>query len=414
MNVISEQLVGKVRNSKLRTGMDYILKCHEMTKADIVRGHNCYLYDANNKRYVDFESGVWSTVLGHNHPRISRTIQEQIDRVMHLGYRYTNRTAEEAAAALLEAVGLEKGKCVFLSSGSEAVELAIQVAKLVTGKSHLLTLSESYMAAYGAAAKQGPDEWLQIDREACRTCSDKATCKDTCPKADGLPFEEIAAFVLEPASASGNVRLPPEKLVDLLASEVKQHQGLIVVDEVTTGLGRTGKWWGFEHYDLSPDVIAFGKGLGNGYPVSAVATKEEVADLLEARTFRYVQSHQNDPLGCAVAKEVISVIREEELIARSAALGESLYDRLDEIGKRHEFVREVRGRGLMVSLELAGAGDNPITSVVYDEMLERGYLIGHNPRSNVLRFLPPLTIEENEMANLAHNLYDILETLGRQ
>lgn len=389
--------------------MDHVLKCHEMTKADIVRGHNCYLYDVNNNRYVDFESGVWSTVLGHNHARICRTIQEQIGRVMHLGYRYTNRTAEEAAAALLEAAGIENGKCLFLSSGSEAVELSIRAAKLVTARSRVLTLSESYLSAHGTAAEQGPDEWLQIDREACLTCDDKATCRETCSRTADLPFEEIAAFVLEPASASGNVRFPPEKLVDLLANKVRQNQGLIIVDEVTTGFGRTGKWWGFEHHDLSPDIIALGKGLGNGYPVSAVAMKSEIADFLEDRKFHYVQSHQNDPLGCAVAKEVVRVIREEQLVARSADLGSRLRSQLAEIGNQQKCVRQVRGRGLMVALELVGGSSSLTTSAIYDEMLKRGYLIGHNPRSNVLRFLPPLTIEEKEIANLADELYDVLQ-----
>ena len=126
--------------------MDHILKCHEMVKADIVRGRDCYLYDTNDRKYVDFESGVWCTVLGHNHPRINETIRKQISRVMHLHYRYTSHLAEDASVNLLESIGFADGKCIFLSSGSEAVEFGVQIARMLAGKKLLLTLSDSYLA----------------------------------------------------------------------------------------------------------------------------------------------------------------------------------------------------------------------------------------------------------------------------
>ena len=142
-----------------RIDMNRIFRCHEIVKTNIVRGYNCYLYDTNSKRYVDFESGVWCAVLGHNHPRINEAIGRQIRQVMHLGYRYTNYPAEEAAEALLDTFNIHDGKCLFLSSGSEAVEFAVQIAKIITGKKFLLTFRESYLAAHGTAGRKDPDEW---------------------------------------------------------------------------------------------------------------------------------------------------------------------------------------------------------------------------------------------------------------
>ncbi len=117
-----------------------------------------------------------------------------------------------------------------------------------------------------------------------------------------MPFEDIAGLIFEPGSASGLVKFPPHGLVQTLVGIIRQRGGLLVVDEVTTGLGRTGAWYGFEHYALQPDIVALGKALGNGYPVSAVAMTHDLADRLEQDGFHYVQSHQNDPLGCAIVR----------------------------------------------------------------------------------------------------------------
>ncbi len=129
--------------------MNHILRCHEITKTDFVRGDGCYLYDVHGKKHVDFEAGIWATALGHNHPRINQTIRTQLEQVTHLGTRYPNMLTEEAAVAVLGTVGLADGKCVFLSSGSEAVEFGVQVARRLTGQPLLLMLAGSNMGSYG-------------------------------------------------------------------------------------------------------------------------------------------------------------------------------------------------------------------------------------------------------------------------
>ena len=134
--------------------MNHILKCHEIVKTDFVRGQNCYLYDSRGKRYVDLESGIWSTALGHGHPRISQVIRAQLEKVIHLGTRYPSPLADEAAIEVLDIVGLGDGKCVFLSSGSEAVEFAVQIARRTVTKPLFLTFSTSYLAAYGSRQKE--------------------------------------------------------------------------------------------------------------------------------------------------------------------------------------------------------------------------------------------------------------------
>ena len=386
--------------------MDHILRCHDLIKDDILKGANCYLFDKDNKRYVDFESGIWCTVAGHSNPRINAKIIRQINKLVHLNPRYTNNLAEDAAVSLLDTLSEEDGKCVFLSSGSEAVEFGINAARFVTGKKSLLTLSQSYLGAYGFAGMKTKDSWMKIDFDLCLKCEEK-DCFRECENLKNIDWKNVAAFVFEPGCSKGMIKFPPGKLIDLIFKEVKRFNGLVVTDEVTTGLGRTGKWYGFNHYKLKPDIIAVGKGLGNGYPVSAVAVKKDIAEKLEQKKFYYVQSHQNNPLGCVIANEVIKIIKEHKLVNRSHKLGIVLIKKLNQIKEKFEIVNEVRGRGLMAAVEFSKDSFN--LELIAKEMLKRGFLIGYNLDQNLVRFLPPLTIEENEISEMVENLNLVLE-----
>jgi acetylornithine aminotransferase len=276
----------------------------------LIRGQGCHLFDREGNSYIDFEGGVWSLPLGHSHPRINEVLRTQIEELVHMSYRYRSPIVEKAAGAVLKAVGIASGKCSFLSSGSEAVELAVQITRRISGKPLLLTLSDSYLAAYGSSGTKGQDEWYCFDWK-------RGSIND-------IPFEQIGGFVFEPGNAGGLVRFPPVELVQALANKVQQTGGLVVVNEVTAGMGRTGAWFGFMYYGLNPDMVALGKGLGNGYPVSAVAMQQKIAHELEGKAFKYAQSHQNDPLGCAVAAEVISIMEQNNLVERSQTLEPSL------------------------------------------------------------------------------------------
>ncbi len=393
--------------------MDHILRCsdYDLVKTDIVRGRDFYLYDSDQKKYIDFEAGVWCTVLGHNHGRINEAIRTQIEQIAHLGYRYTHGIVEEAAVEVLRTVAFSDGKCIFLSSGSEAVEFGVQVAKRIMRKSLLLTLSDSYLAAYGTAGRKNTEEWTCFNWDGCTTCPHRSECDPRCSRLEEIPFERIGALVFEPGNASGLVKCPPKNLIQAMASRVKKEQGLIVVDEVTTGLGRTGAWFGFQHYGIQPDIIALGKGLGNGYPVSAVAMTQHVAHWLRASGFHYAQSHQNDPLGSAITKETITVIREDGLIERSHRLGTRFIHELKHLEARHDIIKEVRGRGLMIAMEFQADDEHFSLNSVYHQLVERGFLVGFKPAARLLRFYPPLTIGEDKITQLVDNLNQILSSL---
>lgn len=381
--------------------MEHILKCHEIVKTDFVRGKDCFLYDAQGRRYVDFESGIWCTALGHNHPGISKVIKSQLRRVIHLGTRYPNGLVEEAALAVLEIAGMEDGKCVFLVAGSEAVEFGVQAVRRVTGKPLLLTFENSFLGSYGSAGTKRPEEWHVLDGNAW----DRTNTEEWIAR---IPFERIGGFAFEPGgSGIGFVRFPPEPLIRRIVREIRGRGGLILVNEVTTGMGRTGKWFGFQHYDLQPDIVALGKGLGNGYPVSVTAMRRETAGKLELSGFRYAQSHQNDPLGCAVAKEVISLLREGRWIEKGNAVGGFFLDELKQLAQRHPVIKEARGRGMLLGLEFHP--HDTITALwAYRALLEKGFLVGYYPAANLLRFDPALTMKKDSIRGLIGALDSIL------
>ena len=381
--------------------MDHILKCHEIVKTDFVRGENCFLYDAEGRRYVDFESGIWCTALGHNHPRISQVIESQLKQVIHLGTRYPNQITEAAAKAVLNVVGMENGKCTFLISGSEAVEFGVQVIRRITGKPLILTFNNSFLGSYGSAGTKKTEEWVLFE---WLSCVDKNM--DKCFKQ--IPFDRIGGFAFEPGgSGISFVQFPPVQLIHRIVEEIRSRGGLILVNEITTGMGRTGKWFGFQHYGIQPDIVAIGKGLGNGYPVSVIAMRQEVADKLEGSDFRYVQSHQNDPLGSAVAGEVISLFREGDWVEKGNLLGGFFLNELKQLARKHVVIKNARGRGMLLGLEFHP--HEKITSTwAYHALLEKGFLVGYYPAGNLLRFDPALTMEKENILNLIESLDNIL------
>jgi len=385
--------------------LNHILHCHPIIKTDIVKAENTNLFDKEGKKIIDFEAGIWCTALGHSNERINTVMINQIKNIMHIHNKLTSDVSETLAINLIKLLGFESGKAVFLSSGSEAVQLSLRLANLVSNRNKILCFSNSYLSAYSnTSIPRDKNLWTELDFCQCSNCPNEE-CTSDCSILKNIAFNEISAFVLEPA-ACGRVLFPDYKLVKFLADNVKQNGGIIVVNEVTTGFGRTGKWFGYNYYDVDPDIVTLGKSLGNGYPISAVAMKKEIADKVEGENFIYAQSHQNDPLGCVVANEVINIFKEDNVIARSRYIGEFFMSELTKIKNLNLIVKDIRGRGLMLAIELTIP---KITEIICEKMLERGYFIGTTPSYDVLRFYPALTISEDEIMSMCKALSDVLQ-----
>lgn len=203
--------------------------------------------------------------------------------------------------------------------------------------------------------------------------------------------KDVSEFIFEPGSSSGFVRFPPKALIGNIAKIVRDNGGKIVANEVTTGIGRSGKWFGYQHYDINPDFIAVGKGIGNGYPVSIALINEFTSGQLEQRPFHYSQSHQNDPLGASIAYGVIQYIKANNMISIADRNGLLFLKHLESLVD-NSIIIEVRGRGLMFAVDIKS---EKITNSIYNDLLEKGYIVGK--RGSLFRIDPPLTITKTEI-----------------
>jgi acetylornithine aminotransferase len=223
-----------------------------------------------------------------------------------------------------------------------------------------------------------------------------------------LNFNEIAVFVLEPGNAWGFIRYPAPEFVKSIADGISNHGGLLMANEVTTGFGRTGKWFGFQYYDYNPDIVSVGKALGNGYPVSGVAISPKVAELFRNNPFRYAQSHQNDALGCAVGLEVIRTMEREDMITQSYEKGMYFKQELIHLqAKYHHAITDIRARGLMIGMDLVSLKK---ADILYNQLIDHGFLVGLKEKT--IRFMPPLIVEKQQIDKLIETTDGLLSAMN--
>lgn len=355
---------------------------------------DCYLFDSRGKKYIDFESGVWCANIGHNNKQIIKRINKQIKKSIHHGYLFNNKYAEKLSIKLQQLIGFENGASVFLSSGSEAVNLSITLARHFTGKKKILKIDNSYLSAYGFG---------QISNENDTLVNVRYNDLDSITKTN---LKNIAAFVVETGGASVEmVRFPDKDYIHKLIETCRENESLIIAEEVTTGMGRLGKWFGYQHYGFIPDIVVTGKALGNGFPVSSVTINSILADNFRQSPFRYAQSHQNDPLGCSIALETIKIIETNNLLNKSRITGDYFKKQLDQIKLKYpEKIKDIRALGLMLALEF---NETINGELINQQLFENGFVVGF--KLNTLRFLPPLIIKKSDIDKLINKLDYLLK-----
>lgn len=369
---------------------------YTLQQPSIIKANGMKIENELGNTFLDFESGVWSLPLGHNPIEIREAMNHQLDQVSHVGYRYSHIVVEELAKALLDITHFNNGKCVFLSSGSEAVEYAMQIAKKRHPNKKGCRIRSSYLSAYGSASYQDPN-WIDLEEDI--------------EKLNQIDFSEIGYFMFEPGNYAGLVKLHNKEFVLKVCEKVKEKAGLILVDEVTTGMGRCGNWFGYMLYSIQPDIISCGKGLGNGYPVSAIIINEETMNLESTKSFKYAQSHQNDPLGCAVACAVISSIKEKNLLAYANEMGNYLRTQLILLQSRFSIITNIRGVGLMNAFSFHESIPYQTVLQIQEELYLKGLLVQTKQMNNTVRLYPPLIITKDEIDLLVNHLHTILSTL---
>lgn len=397
---------------------EQIIKTNEFEQILISKALGSWIWDVEGKKYLDCESGMWCINLGHNHPKLNQATKEQLDKIIHRNKNFLTPITLEAADVILKFIPTSLDKITFLNSGSEAMEFSINFAKKATKRFKVLSLQDSYLGAYGQAKESSytssEHSSLKLPYPIC--FEDECDCLEKTSSSidatlDGI-IGEIACFVLEPVMVSGGVFKPCSQYIQYICDKIQSAGGLVVVDEVTTGFGRTGKRFGFEHLGIKPDIIVLGKALGNGYPVSAVAVNSIHEDKCSASELYYAQSHQLDPLGAAIAKEVTLVFESDSIIETSNRISSEL--RIFFNSLQFEYIEEIRSIGMIFALKLKNYKNFKVEELIVkikDDLLEEGVLVGFNASRGLLRLLPPLTLSNDELSFLIKKIKKVLETI---
>ena len=350
-----------------------------------VKGRGAHLWDADGKRYLDFVSGIAVTALGHCHPRLVKAIARQAKQLMHVSNLYYNDQAAFLAETISElSLG---GKVFFCNSGAEANEGLIKLARKWGNANgdrfEVITMRNSFHGRTLATLTATGQEKIQYGFQ---------------PLPEGFKYAEYnniesvkahitprtSAVLLELVQAEGGVIPAQPEFVQALAALCNDRDLLLLVDEIQTGIGRTGRMFAYQHYGITPDAMSLAKGLGGGFPIGAVVAGPKLQDVFVAGS--HGTTFGGQPLGCAAARAVLQVIHEQGLDSKAADLGGLFMTRLRKISEQYSFIKGVRGKGLLVGLVM----DRPAKD--FEKILTRRGLLTVCTAGNVIRMLPPLTV----------------------
>jgi len=393
----------------------------------IVEGHMQYLWDDTGRRYLDALAGVATVSVGHCHPRIVEAVREQVGKLMHATTIYLHPTITRYAQKLAEHFPEHSGLDVtyFTNSGTESNDLAATMARLHTGCFDIISLRNGYHGgSANTMALTAMSNWKYPLPHAfgvkhatpgyCYRCPyglEYPSCDLKCARdvAQLIDYEtggKIAAFIAEPVQGAGGVVEPPPEYFKIVYDIVRSYGGLCISDEVQTGFARLGShFWGFEAYDVVPDVVTMAKGIGNGAPLGAVTTRPEIAECLKQKL--HFATFGGNPVSMIQGLTTLDILDEEDVQRTAREIGGYLKERLLALKSNHEIVGDVRGRGLLLGMELVEDDDTKTpatvkTAAVHEGAKDRGLLIGRGGvYGNVLRIKPPMCLTREDVDFLA-------------
>jgi 2,2-dialkylglycine decarboxylase (pyruvate) len=408
----------------------------------VARAEGAWVETTDGQRILDFTSGQICSTLGHNHPRIAEALRTALEEVVHLNSWMLSEPVLGLAERLAGLLPPQLQRAVFLNTGSEANEVALKLAKMHTGRFEVVGLTRSFHglltgiasvnfsmahAGYGpllpgSFALPAPYAY----RCPVRHCQGRCDC--TCLEVgfelvDQQSVGSLAAMIAEPVLSTGGIIVPPDGYFRRVRELCRERGMLLVLDEAQTCLGRLGTMFGFEHDGVAPDILSLSKTLGGGLPLAATVTSAAIAEDCESKGFLHVTSHVSDPLPAAAGLAVLDVVEEEGLVALARRRGEYLTSRLLELQTSHEQIGDVRGRGLLVGLELVidretKAPADALGRAVTDECMERGLsmnIVRSGKIANCFRLAPPLNVTEDEIDTAVEILDASLRAvLGRE
>ncbi|MEI6222377.1 MAG: aspartate aminotransferase family protein [bacterium] len=363
----------------------YVVPLYAKRDVALVRGEGCWVFDETGKKYLDFMSNYGPNILGHGHKAFTETVQKQLGTLINCHQSFYN----DQRAAMLEAYAsvLPKNlnRFFFSNSGTETVEAALKFARAVTGRTQVISTNRAYHGrTLGALAATGVDKYK--DPYVPMLEGFVHISYDNIEEMESTISEKTAAVILEPIQGEGGIRIPEKNYLKQVKALCEKHGALLILDEVQTGF-RTGTIFGFEHFDVVPDILCLSKAIANGLPMGVTIVSPEVSEKIPKGT--HGNTFGGNPLSCAAAAFVINYFKEHKLAEHVAEVGEYFLQQLQAL--ESPVIREVRGKGLMIGLELK----DRVTK--YLKKMQDAGIIALPAGSTIIRFLPPLVITKEEI-----------------
>jgi len=365
----------------------YLGNLYQRFPVTIEKGLGSHVWDTDNNDYIDCMGGYGVALVGHRNERVVNAIKSQIDKVITVHSSYYNKTREEFLQALIAVAPPGLSQVHLNNSGSESIEAAIKFARKFTGKKKMVAMKGSYhgksMGALSLTFNPKYREPFQplVEKVSFSPYGDVDALQNVVDK-------DTAFVILEPIQGESGIHVPPEGFLQEVRKICDENDSLLIFDEIQSGLGRTGSMWASEHWKTVPDIMCLAKGIAGGVPMGVTLVRPDILAVMKKG--EHSSTFGGNPLACAAGTATLHALTQDGLIENAKSIGEKFSNGLEELKSKHPIIREVRGKGLMIGVELKFEVKD-----ILMEGIKNGLLLLYSGR-NILRFLPPLVISEED------------------
>ena len=377
----------------------YLGNLYQRFPVTIEKGLGSHVWDTDNNEYIDCMGGYGVALVGHRNERVVNAIKSQIDKVITVHSSFYNKTREEFLQTLIGAAPSGLSQVHLNNSGAESIEAAIKFARKFTGKKKMVAMKGSYhgksMGALSLTFNPKYREPFQplVEEVSFSPYGDVDALQNVVDK-------DTAFVILEPIQGESGIHVPPEGFLQEVRKICDENDSLLIFDEIQSGLGRTGSMWASEHWKTVPDIMCLAKGIAGGVPMGATLVRPDILAVMKKG--EHSSTFGGNPLACAAGTATLHALTQDGLIENAKSMGEKFSHGLEELKSKHKIIREVRGKGLMIGVELKFEVKD-----ILMEGIKNGLLLLYSGR-NILRFLPPLVISEEDIVKTLQILDELL------
>ncbi|WP_400206529.1 aspartate aminotransferase family protein [Candidatus Methanarcanum hacksteinii] len=367
-------------------GSKYLFQNYGRIDLCFDHGEGMYLYDLDGRKYLDLVAGIAVNSIGYSHPKWVNAIQKKASELVHVSNLYQVKEQADAAEAIASITPKGLDRTLFVNSGAEANEGSMKVAVRYTGKRKILSALNSFHGrTAGALGATGQTKYQDTFQTLISDCFDYFDY-DSCESVKSMVDKDTAAVIVEPIQGEGGVRTASAEFFKTVRDVCTDRGALMIVDEVQTGMGRTGRWLGIDNFNVVPDIISLAKALGGGVPVGAVVTTDEISSVMTPGT--HGTTFGGTPLVCTAVSATIDVMKEEDLVQNSHAVGKYLKDRVSKIDS--DEIVDVRGYGLMIGIEMRSKASD------FQKYCRDNGILINVCHGNTVRLIPPLIMKTSD------------------